>query len=288
VCVSCARKEQCWHRDYLDNPHRHQRRLRRHAGAGPSGERAIWRPRFHGQVPPGGGPGGRCERELRGILYRRRFLRPAITEGRSAAYGQYLNAAQIPGGVSRDLRSDCPGRSAGGAAAAALSQRRGRGGPASSVFRDCRGRLRATIESGKCAQAALRSPKYLNEPLRRAGGAALLRHRPGRRLSAAHGGGATGGIRGHRLHEKQGGEPSAATRHLLQDGGRGFCASSYPTAWAAGAGGPGQHRQTVHKLESFLRAGVAPETAMRSAPPPRRCSAAAEHWGYATADLIVH
>ncbi|MGI6029786.1 MAG: SpoIIE family protein phosphatase [Candidatus Heteroscillospira sp.] len=282
VCVSCANKDECWHRDYIDtltvindaSPQMLERgRL----------ETSDLAERFLKKCPNTGALVGAVNSELRGILYRRRF-HSRISENRTAAYGQYLDVARILDGVSKDLGADC--------SADPLAERRllrYLGGvdidARVSVFRDSRGRLRAGIESAKCAKL-ISSPKYLDE-LSAVLGVRLCCDKDqdpsqGRlELMEAEPLAVSVGI----ASMKKQGESVSGDRGTYFKTDEGVLCVILSDGMGSGPEAARDSIDTVHILESFLRSGVAPETAMKMLNSVVLLRSA-DYWGYATVDLM--
>ena len=282
VCVSCRHKELCWHQDYLDT-------LTVINDASPKMlsrgrlERADLAKRFLDRCPNSAALVGAVNSELRGMMYRRRF-RSHVSEKCTAAYAQYLDVAQILDSVSRDLAADC--------SADPLAERRMLRYLSSvdidakvSVFRDSRGRLRAGIESVKC-QKLMSHPKYLDE-LSSVLGVRLCCNKDqdpstGRlQLMEAEPLAVSVGI----ASIKKQGETVSGDKGTYFKTEEGILCVILSDGMGSGAQAARDSVDTVHILESFLRAGVAPETAMKMLNSVVLLRSG-EHWGYATADLM--
>ena len=158
VCVRCVNKNRCWNAEYVDT----LSALNDATGA----------MRRNGSLTQEDIPGyfrARCSSlgafvtavnsELRALQYRRE-LKASLAENRSVAWGQYADMAQLLAGVADELGS------VNGSDVLAeqrlLRYLRSLEIDAEvSVFRDGRGRLRATIESGSLS-ALLRDGNWLD------------------------------------------------------------------------------------------------------------------------------
>ena len=158
VCVHCANKNRCWNSEYVDT-----------LSALNDATRAMMK---KGSLSPEDIPGffrSRCtdmdafvaavNAELRAMNYRRE-LKTRLRENRSVAWGQYADMAQLLGGVADELGSVN--------GSDLLAEQRLERFLRSleidaevSVFRDVRGRLHATMESGSLAPL-LSDPCYLD------------------------------------------------------------------------------------------------------------------------------
>lgn len=282
VCISCKNKEACWHCDYVDTltvindatPKMLERgRL----------ERTDLAPRFLKKCQSADALVGAVNSELRGMMYRRRFRR-RISESRTAAYGQYLDVAQILDGVSKNLKCDCT--------ADPLAERRllrYLGGvdidAKVSVFRDSRGRLRACIDSVKCPKL-LGNPKYLEE-LSTVLGVRLCYDKSqdtntGRlQLLEAEPLAVSVGI----ASLKKQGESVSGDRGTYFKTDEGVLCVILSDGMGSGPQAAKDSIDTVCILEGFLRSGVAPETAMKMLNSVALLKNG-DDWGYATVDLM--
>ena len=158
VCVRCVNKNRCWNAEYVDT-----------LSALNDATQAM---RAKGSLSPEDIPGyfrSRCadlpafiaavNGELRAMSYRRE-LKASLRENRAVAWGQYADMAQLLGGVADELGS--PNGSD------LLAEQRLERFLRSleidaevSVFRDGRGRLHATMESGSLAPL-LSKPDHLD------------------------------------------------------------------------------------------------------------------------------
>lgn len=282
VCCSCKNKELCWHRDYIDTLTVINDASPKMLERGRLEVRDL-APHFLDKCPNAGALVGAVNSELRGILYRRRF-RSRISENRTAAYAQYLDVAQILESVSKDLSADC--------SADPLAERRllrylsGVDIDAKvSVFRDSRGRLRACVESAKCGKL-LNSPRYLDE-LSAVLGVRLCCDKSqdpaeGRlQLMEAEPLAVSVGI----ASLKKQGETVSGDRGTYFKTEEGVLCVILSDGMGSGPQAAKDSVDTVHILESFLRSGVAPETAMKMLNSVVLLRSA-DYWGYATVDLM--
>ena len=283
VCAKCSRKNICWNANYMDtlSVFNDTAEVIRSRGQLLASDVAA---HFTEQCLHIEALVGAVNGELRGQMYRRRFL-DRIRENRSAAFSQYADLSEILCGVSEELQNAC--------GPDPLAQRRLLRFLNSmdveadaSVFRDRCGRLHIVLESARLQQL-LRTPGYLDRlsaaigvRLCRPGGAeqggegrvTLLEAEP---LSVSVGiaslkkkGESVSGDRGTYFKTDQG-----ILCILLSDGmGSGESAARESTA-------------AVRILERFLRAGVDPAVAMRILNSVLLLKNETE-WGFATVDLM--
>ena len=222
--------------------------------------------------------------ELRSLMYRKQY-RSRLAENRTAAYGQYADIAQIMNSVADELSA------AGGADP--LAERRLMRflretdiDAETSVFRDRSGRLRAIIESGRLTPL-IKDEKYLDKlsavlgvrlckpditTVKSSGRLVVMEAEP---LTVSVGiattkkrGETVNGDRGTYFKTEQG-----VLCVILSDGmGSGEEAARESVA-------------VVRILESFLRAGVEPNAAMKVLNSVMLLKNGDE-WGFATVDLM--
>ncbi len=282
VCINCRRKDDCWHRDYLDT-------LTVINDASPKMmargrlERGDLAERFLEKCPMADALVGAVNSELRGMMYRRQF-RSRMAENRSAAYSQYLDVAQILESASADLNCDCTAEPAH--ERRLLRYLSGVDVDAGvSVFRDSRGRLRVIIESARCASLAARS-EWLEE-LSEVVGTRLCCPKDqtgldGRlMLAEAEPLAVSVGI----ASMKKQGESVSGDRGTYFKTDEGVLCVILSDGMGSGETAAKDSLGVVQILELFLRAGVAPETAMKMLNSVLLLRGG-DGWGYATVDLM--
>lgn len=279
VCRDCPGKQQCWHKEYIDTltmlndatlAVRRRGKLEKEDLSERFRERCLSPDAFLAAV----------NGEWRAMTYRRR-LRAKLSENRTAAFGQYRFLSAVLRQVAQELRfggeedefvtgqlerclrsADCPGEAA--------------------AFRDASGRLRVAVRG---EAAALGREKDGLARLSRAAGvklcpaeeqdgdtAVLLEETPYRSVvgiaALQKEGEAVSGDRATFFRTEQG-----VLCVLLSDG------------MGSGESAERESICTVRILESFLRAGVEPATAMQILNSVMLLKNG-EEWGYATVDLM--
>ena len=158
VCVRCVNKNRCWNADYIDtlSALNDATQAMRKKGSLAQEDVPGW---FRSRCTELGAFVSAVNAELRAMNYRRE-LKTRLEENRAVAWGQYADMAQLLGGVADEL-SSINGSDL-------LAEQRLARYLASldidaevSVFRDGRGRLRATMESGSLS-SLLSDPCYLD------------------------------------------------------------------------------------------------------------------------------
>ena len=218
--------------------------------------------------------------ELRGLMYRRQYA-ARLREGRAAAYGQYLDMAEILEDAARQLSGAAgPDAQAERRLIRYLKNRELEG--MCSAFRDGRGRLHASVE-GADIEVLAQEPEYL-EKLSAALGVRLCRvglSEKGRiSLRQAEPLAVSVGV----ACMKKEGETVSGDRGTYFKTDGGLLCVILSDGMGTGEAAAGESACAVAILERLLRAGTEPLTAMRllnSAAMLRN----AEDWGYATIDL---
>ena len=218
--------------------------------------------------------------ELRGLMYRRQYA-ARLREGRAAAYGQYLDVAELLADAARQMSGAAgPDEQAERRLIRYLKNRELEG--QCSAFRDGRGRLHASIE-GADIEVLAQEPEYL-EKLSAALGVRLCRvglSEKGRiSLRQAEPLAVSVGI----ACMKKEGESVSGDRGTYFKTDGGLLCVILSDGMGTGEAAAGESACAVAILEKLLRAGAEPLTAMRllnSAAMLRN----AEDWGYATIDL---
>ncbi|MBR1659878.1 MAG: SpoIIE family protein phosphatase [Oscillospiraceae bacterium] len=283
VCAHCANKSECWNREYVDTL----------AAFGDVSE-CI---RNRGLLTPEDLPVHFRERclkpealvsaingELRAKMYRRQF-REKLMENRSAAYGQYLDVAEVLGDVAEDLQNAYGpdylarrrlGRYLSGADLDADV----------SVFRDRVGRLHIVLESTKLKHL-LSEPGWLDR-LSAVVGVRLCRpigadaDAEGRiTLMEAEPLSVSVGI----ASLKKKGESVSGDRGTYFKTDQGVLCVILSDGMGSGEAAARESAAAVRILERFLRAGVEPQAAMRMLNSMMLLKND-EVWGFATVDLM--
>lgn len=280
VCVKCAKAGECWQRNYVDTLSAMNDATRAMLDRGQL-ERKDLPVHFLESCKAPGEFIDAVNVQLRGMLYRRRFL-ARLSENRATAIGHYADFSQIMEGAAAEL-FEAEG-SDPLAERRLLRYLRSQDIDAkASVFRDGRGRLRAVIESGKLRRLTagedwldklsgvlgvrLCRPQNENE-----GRLLLLEAEP---LSVSVGISAI----------KKKGEPVSGDRGTYFKTENGVLCVILSDGMGSGEEAARESIEVVRILERFLRSGVRPETAMRMLNSVMLLKNG-EDWGYATVDLL--
>ena len=279
VCRSCGGRDNCWKENRDETvaalTSMADGMVRRGTVAA-SDLPAAFRQRCHAT----GGFVSAVNGELRGLMYRRQYA-ARLREGRAAAYGQYLDMAEILADAARQLSGAAgPDAQAERRLIRYLKNRELEG--TCSAFRDGSGRLHAAIE-GADIEVLAQEPEYL-EKLSAALGVRLCRvglSEKGRiSLRQAEPLAVSVGI----ACMKKEGEAVSGDRGTYFKTDGGLLCVILSDGMGTGESAAGESACAVAILEKLLRAGTEPLTAMRllnSASMLRN----AEDWGYATIDL---
>ncbi len=279
VCRGCAGREQCWKRDAAGTAKLLQPLLEamvRKGNLSPSDVPEAFRER----CPSADAFAGAVNGELRGLAYRRQF-RARLREGRAAAYGQFLDMAEVMEGAARELSGTAgPDTAAEQRLIRYLKARDLEG--ACSVFRDGGGRLHAAVE-GPGAEALAGEDDYL-EQLSRVVGARLCRvgdREPGRMLlRQAEPLAVSVGI----ASMKKEGESVSGDRGTYFKTDSGTLCVILSDGMGTGPEAAEESVDAVEILEELLKAGMEPGCAMRLLNSASMLKNG-EDWGYATVDL---
>ena len=283
VCAHCSNKAACWNKEYVDTL----------AAFGDMNERI----RDRGLLTPEDLPDHFRERclkpealvsaingELRGRMYRRQF-REKLLENRSAAYGQYLDVAEVLSDVAEDLQN---------AYGPDYLARRRLGRYLSgidldadiSVFRDRVGRLHIVLESAKLKRL-LGEPGWLDK-LSNVVGVRLCRpigadtDAEGRvTLMEAEPLSVSVGI----ASLKKQGESVSGDRGTYFKTDQGVLCVILSDGMGSGQAAAKESAAAVRILERFLRSGVEPAVAMKMLNSMMLLKND-EVWGFATVDLM--
>lgn len=279
VCRGCAGREQCWKKDYEDTAAALSSMTEGMArrGAVTVGDLPI---SFRQRCVAPGGFVSAVNGELRGMLYRRQYA-ARLREGRAAAYGQFLDMAEVMSDAARQLSGAAgPDETAERRLIRYLKSRELEG--VCSAFRDGRGRLHACVE-GADIEVLAREPDYL-EKLSAALSVRLCRiglTEKGRiRLRQAEPLAVSVGV----ACMKKEGESVSGDRGTYFKTDGGLLCVILSDGMGTGEAAAGESACAVTILETLLKAGAEPLTAMRllnSAAMLRN----GEDWGYATVDL---
>ena len=221
--------------------------------------------------------------ELRGLMYRRQY-NARLREGRAAAYGQFMDMAEVIHGAAREMSGSAgPDNTAERRLIRFLKSREVEA--VCSVFRDGRGRLHAVIE-GAGLEEFLQEPDYL-ERLSETLGVRLCRVKEGEGdspcravLRQAEPLAVSVGI----AALKKEGETVSGDRGTYFKTDSGLLCVILSDGMGTGSHAAAESVSAVEILEQLLKAGVEPGCAMRllnSAALLRN----GEDWGYATVDL---
>ena len=279
ICRTCGCKEQCWKKDYADTVTAlasMAEGMSRRGTVTVTDLPVSFRQRC---VSPGGFVSA-VNGELRGLMYRRQYA-ARLREGRAAAYGQFLDMAELMADAARQLSGAAgPDSQAERRLIRYLKSRELEG--VCSAFRDGRGRLHASVE-GADIEVLAQEPEYL-EKLSAALGVRLCRvgvNEKGRvRLRQAEPLAVSVGI----ACMKKEGENVSGDRGTYFKTDSGLLCVILSDGMGTGEAAAGESTTAVAILEQLLRAGMEPMTAMRllnSAAMLRN----GEDWGYATVDL---
>lgn len=218
--------------------------------------------------------------ELRGLMYRRQYA-ARLREGRAAAYGQFLDMAEVMADAARQLSGAAGPDAAAERRLIRFCKSRDIEGSC-SAFRDGRGRLHASVE-GAGVETIGEEENYL-EKLSAAVGVRLCRVGMGEKgrmtLRQAEPLAVSVGI----ATMKKEGEEVSGDRGTYFKTESGLLCVILSDGMGTGEAAAGESACTVGILEELLRAGMEPACAMRL------LNAAAmlrngEDWGYATVDL---
>lgn len=279
VCKTCAEKERCWKKEYADTVRELGSMAEGLARRGTAAVSDLPVPFRQKCISPEAFVSV-LNGEMRGLMYRRQYT-ARLREGRAAAYGQFLDMAEV--------MADCARQLSGVAGPDAAAERRlirfckNRDMEAScSAFRDGRGRLHAAIEGAGVENIGEESD-YL-ERLSAAVGVRLCRISPGEKgrmiLRQAEPLAVSVGI----ANMKKEGESVSGDRGTYFKTDGGILCVILSDGMGTGEAAAGESTRAVAILEALLRAGMEPASAMRllnSAAMLRNGDA----WGYATVDL---
>ncbi len=279
VCRDCVRRERCWKTDSAGTVKLLSPLLDLMARKGTIAA-ADMPEEFRRQCVRLEAFVGTVNGELRGLAYRRQY-RARLKEGRAAAYGQFVDMAQVMEDAARELSGAAgPDMAAERRLIRYLKTRDLEG--MCSVFRDGRGRLHALIE-GPGAEALGQEPNYL-ETLSEVLGVRLCQ---------------VVGPESARMVLRQA-EPLAVSVGIASlkkegesvSGDRGtYFKTDYGTLCVILSDGMGsgedaarESQAAVEILEELLKAGMEPGCAMRLLNSAAMLKNGDE-WGYATVDL---
>ncbi len=223
---------------------------------------------------------GAVNGELRGLMYRRQY-RARLKEGRAAAYGQFLDMAEVMEGAAREM-SGAAGPDLAAERRLIRYMRSRELDGVCSVFRDSGGRLHGVLE-GAGVEALGDEPDYL-EQLSQTVGVRLCRvggREPGRMvLRQAEPLAVSVGI----ATMKKEGESVSGDRGTYFKTDGGMLCVILSDGMGAGEEAARESVAAVEILEELLKAGVEPGCAMRLLNSSAMLKNG-EDWGYATVDL---
>jgi stage II sporulation protein E len=279
VCRSCGGKEQCWKKDYSETVQSLEslRETMGRKGTLSVGDLPM---AFRQKCVAPGAFVSAVNGELRGIMYRRQY-RARLREGRAAAYGQFLDIADVMAQTARDLGENTGPDGAAERRLIRFLKNRELDGIC-AAFRDGSGRLHVTIE-GAGIETLGEEPDYL-ERLSEALGVRLCRvgkSEKGRMvLRQAEPLAVSVGI----ASMKKEGEDVSGDRGTYFKTDSGMLCVILSDGMGTGKAAARESVGAVEILEELLSSGVEPGSAMRL------LNAAAllkngEEWGYATVDL---
>lgn len=281
VCIKCRYKNRCWNQEYMDtlSAMNDASDAMQRNGRLEEGDLPEW---FREKCPSLSAFAAAVNAELRALSYRQE-MRRRMRENRLIAWGQYLDMAEILGGVAEELGSIN--------GAEPLIERRiirylktlGADGDA-SCYRDSSGRLRITIEGGQLMPLTAESD-YLEK----------LSSIAGVRLSRTDSVSATSKIVlleaeplavsvGVAAMKKQG-ESVSGDRGTYFKTDSGVLCVILSDGMGTGEAAAEDSARVVGILEKFLRSGVDPAAAMKLLNSVMLLRSA-DTWGYATVDLM--
>lgn len=279
VCRTCANKEQCWKKDGTQT-------VKLLSGLSGSMNRK-------GALTVSDMPEAFRERcaapeafvsavngELRGLMYRRQY-RARLKEGRAAAYGQFMDMAEVMSAAAREMSGPAgPDGTAERRLIRYLKTRELDG--VCSVFRDGRGRLHGVLE-GAGMEALGDEPDYL-ERLSEVVGLRLCRvgpSEPGRLiLRQAEPLAVSVGI----ASMKKEGESVSGDQGTYFKTAGGLLCVILSDGMGTGERAAAESAAAVEILEELLKAGMEPDCAMRLLNSAAMLKNG-DDWGYATVDL---
>ena len=279
VCRNCAGKEQCWKKGGSDTARTLAPMLEGMAGKG-SVTAADLPAAFRQQCVRAEAFAGAVNGELRGLRYRRQY-RARLKEGRAAAYGQFMDMADVMEQAAKEMSGSAGPDSAAERRLIRYLRARELDGVC-SVFRDGRGRLHAVLE-GAGIEALGEEPDYL-ERLSEAIGVRICRvggKEPGRMvLRQAEPLAVSVGI----ASMKKEGESVSGDRGTYFKTDSGLLCVILSDGMGTGQEAARESVAAVEILEELLKAGMEPGCAMRLLNSAAMLKNG-EDWGYATVDL---
>ncbi len=279
VCRSCERKNQCWKKDYAQTVQGFANLEGVVARKG-SVSAADLPEHFRENCLDPVGFAAAINGEMRGLMYRRQY-RARLKEGRAAAYGQFMDMAEVIRDAAKEMSGDAgPDGEAERRLMRYMKSRELEG--VCSVFRDGRGRLHGVLE-GEGVQTLLEEPDCLER----------LSQVVGVRLALAEGQ-APGRLALHQAEplavsvgvasmKKEGESVSGDLETYFKTAG-GLLCIILSDGMGTGEQAAGESRAAVEILQELLMAGVEPGCAMRLLNSASMLKNG-EDWGYATVDL---
>ena len=279
VCRGCAGRERCWKDGGPETARALAPLLDALAGKG-SVTPADLPASFRQQCAHVDGFAGAVNGELRGVRYRRQY-RARLREGRAAAYGQFIDMAEVMEQAAKELSGSAgPDPAAERRLIRYLRARELDG--VCSVFRDGRGRLHGVLE-GAGIETLGEEPDYL-ERLSEVIGVRICRvggKEPGRMvLRQAEPLAVSVGI----ASMKKEGESVSGDRGTYFKTDSGLLCVILSDGMGTGREAARESVAAVEILEELLKAGMEPGCAMRLLNSASMLKNG-EDWGYATVDL---
>ena len=279
VCRGCAGKEQCWKVEGAETARSLAPLLDVLMKKRDLAAEDLPEP-FRRRCTLPGAFAGAVNGELRGMMYRRQY-RARLREGRAAAYGQFMDMAEVMEGAARELGGTAgPDLTAERRLIHYLKSRDLEG--TCSAFRDGGGRLHAILE-GAGVETLGQEPDYL-ESLSQALEVRLCRvsgGRPGQMmLRQAEPLAVSVGV----ASMKKEGEQVSGDRGTWFKTDGGVLCVILSDGMGSGPEAAEESAAAVEILEQLLKAGMEPGCAMRLLNSAAMLKNG-EDWGYATVDL---
>ena len=279
VCRDCARREQCWKQDSAGTVKTLTPLLDVMVRKG-SVTAADVPEAFRRQCVRLDAFVGAVNGELRGLMYRRQY-RARLREGRAAAYGQFVDMAQVMEEAAKELGGAAGPNMAAERRLIRYMEAKDLEGVC-SVFRDGRGRLHAVIE-GPGAEALSQEPDYL-ERLSEVLGVRLCQTADGEAARMALRQAEPLAVSVGIASLKKEGESVSGDKgtYFKTDGGT-LCVI-LSDGMGSGEDAARESMAAVEILEELLKAGMEPGCAMRLLNSAAMLKNG-DQWGYATVDL---
>ena len=279
VCRACGGKDRCWKKEYgetVKNLEEVEELMLRRGTLTVSDLPEPFRQRC---LAPEGFASA-VNGELRGLMYRRQYA-ARLREGRAAAYGQFMDMAEVMTSAAREL-GGCAGPDDAAERRLIRFLKAKELEAVCSVFRDGSGRLHATVEGAEL-EPFLGEEDYL-EQLSEAIGVRLCRVNAGEKrritLREAEPLAVSVGI----ASLKKEGENVSGDRGTYFKTSSGLLCVILSDGMGSGRDAASQSIAAVEILEELLKAGMEPGCAMRLLNSASLLKNG-DDWGYATVDL---